>query len=141
MNSHRRPLVARVVADRAAATTRMGAVERLSAAREALQARAVTLSPIAGGYLWTAVDYISDELDQLVARNLVDGDAYRPATDAFTSQTAQGSRFAGMLDDIKQSCSAADPVFRAAEAVLALIPGSRQALELQAVQSSFWCDG
>ena len=142
MNRHRRHLAARVVATgQMAATTRIRAIELLSEAREALRARAGTLTPVAGGYLWTAIDYISDELDQLVARNLADADVYDPATDAFKSQTAQGSRFAGILDDIKCGCSPVDPVFRVAEAVLRLIPKSRQALAMQAAQASFWCDG
>ena len=118
--------------------TRFDAIELLSASRDALQCRAGRLSPVAGGYLWTAIDYISDELDQLVARDLTDDGTYDPTTDAFNARTDRGSRFVGILDDIRCGLSTDDPVARSVAALLKLIPKSGHVLALQTAQASFW---
>lgn len=102
--------------------TKAETIDTLCASRDVLRAEAGMLSPAAGGYLWTAVDRISDEIDRLVANALADDEAYAPSTSAFKTETDQGRRFVGILTDIKILFARNEAVVRAVSPVVQLIP-------------------
>jgi hypothetical protein len=88
--------------------------------RNTLAAHTSGLSPAAGQYLWTAIDDINDEIDQLTANALATA-PYVPQTDPFKSITDAGKQFIGTLSDIKQLFSNLDDVVKAAQSVIGII--------------------
>jgi len=88
--------------------------------RNALAAHTGQLSPAAGQYLWTAIDDINNEIDQITASSLLDA-SYVPQTDPFKSVTNASKQFIGTLHDIKSVFSGAADVLAAADDVIKVI--------------------
>ena len=95
-------------------------IATLVASRNALVAETTGVSTTAGQYLWTAIDDINDEIDQLTANALANAD-YVPQTDPFKAVTDEGKAFIGTLNDIKSVFSGIAAVAAAATSVLNII--------------------
>jgi hypothetical protein len=95
-------------------------ISSLIQSRNALAAHTAGVSPAAGQYLWTAIDDINDEIDQLTANALATA-PYVPQTDPFKPVTDAGKQFIGTLNDIKSVFSALNDVVTAVTGVLKLI--------------------
>ena len=90
--------------------------------RNALAKETDGLSPTSSQYLWTAIDDINTEIDELTANALATAD-YVPQTDPFKAVTNEGKAFIGTLNDIKGIFSTAAAVVAAATSVLNIILG------------------
>lgn len=101
-------------------TTNSETLSSLIQARNTLAAHASGLSPAAGQYLWTAIDDLNDEIDQLTANALATA-PYVPQTDPFKAVTDAGKQFIGTLNDIKSVFSKLDDVIKAADGVIGVI--------------------
>ena len=100
--------------------TTVETITTLLASRNALVAETNGLSTTAGQYLWTAIDDINSEIDQLTANALANAD-YVPQSDPFKAMTAEGKQFIGTLNDIKAVFSGIDAVVAAALSVLKIV--------------------
>jgi hypothetical protein len=96
------------------------AIASLIQARNAMVAHTSGVSTAASQYLWTAIDDINDEIDQLTANALASA-PYVPQTDPFKSVTDAGKAFVGTLNDIKSLFSQIDQVVNAVTSVLKVI--------------------
>ena len=95
-------------------------INKLIADRNALAAHTSDTSPAAGQYVWTAIDDINDEIDELVANALADA-AYVPQTDPFKSTTDASKQFMSTLNNIKSVFSTVDTVVAAIMDVISII--------------------
>ena len=100
--------------------TAVEVINALVKARNALAAHTSQTSTAAGQYLWTAIDDINDEIDQITA-NALAAAPYVPQTDPFKSVSDAGKAFIGTLNDIKDVFSKIDEVVKAVTSVLGII--------------------